>query len=180
MTESNIIFDFDLTIGRLVTDWVEWRKGVLALVNKFDPSFSYEIQQITHATQNDLILKYGPVFKKELDDLNEELERSSIDSFVPNEKVVAFIQSTDKNLHLWSSNSRATVSKYLEPLGIEKKFEIIVTHEDVNLLKPDPEGFSLIYNPQNAIDEYVLVGDNESDARAALNSGIRFVHIDSL
>ncbi|MEA2701351.1 MAG: hypothetical protein QOE22_60 [Candidatus Parcubacteria bacterium] len=179
MTENNVIFDFDLTIGRLVTDWAEWRKAVWELVKTFDSSSTYGLEQITHASQNDLILKYGPVFKKDLDEVNEKLESSSIDSFVPNDKVVAFIQSTDKNLYLWPSNSHPTVSKYLKPLGIEKKFQAIVTREQVSLLKPDPEGFSLIHNSINALHDYVLVGDSQSDATAALNAGMRFVHVDS-
>ncbi len=179
MKEGHVIFDFDLTICSLVTDWVEWRKGVWKLVKEFDPSSNYEVEQIRHATQNDLIHKYGLVFKAQLDKANEELELKYIEGFLPNEKVVDFIRTTDKNLYVWSSNSRATVVKHLQALGIEDKFQKIVAREHVHLLKPSPEGFSLIYSPHNMLKEYVLVGDSASDANAALNAGIRFLQVDS-
>ena len=50
--------------------------------------------------------------------------------------------------------------------------------EDVNLLKPYPDGFYLIFNPKNQQrKDYLMVGDSDKDKFAAKAAGIDFLCI---
>lgn len=173
--EKILIFDFDRTIGTLITDWDKWRKGVLKIINEFDPNPDISVENVKHGDQNHYIEKYGKEFRLRLNEFNQEYEAEEVVDFVLNEELIDFIKGTDVNLCIWSSNSHKTVEKYLDELNILEKFEIIISRDEVFYLKPDTEGFSLIKKEDIPLDTYILIGDSLSDKHAAENVGITFV-----
>lgn len=73
---------------------------------------------------------------------------------------------TGKGRGAWEITAR------LIPLGA---FDVVVTDEDVEQAKPDPEGLVKAVDQLGLLAEEVLyVGDSEGDARAARAAGLRF------
>ena len=173
-----IIFDFDRTIGTLVVDWTTWRKSIKDLVLEFEPDSDIKLEDIKHANQNELIQKYGSEFRERLNRINEQSELTLVTNFVVNKAVLDYIKNTDSQLYCWSSNSRKTLNKYFSEMGVIDRFKKIISREDTNLLKPDNEGFKLIYDHEVPLEQYLFVGDSEADKVAAEKSEISFMHID--
>ena len=174
-----IIFDFDRTIGTLIVDWHDWRKEIFNLITKeFNQNANLLPEQIKHAGQNDLIKKYGAEFREKLNKINEIAETNLVTDFVANKPILDFIQNTERILYCWSSNSRATLDRYMHKLGIKNKFKKIISREDVFLLKPDTEGFKYIYTPGARKKDYVFIGDSDVDKDTAEACGIEFLHVD--
>ncbi|MFB3818011.1 MAG: HAD family hydrolase [Candidatus Methylomirabilales bacterium] len=73
---------------------------------------------------------------------------------------------TGKGRGAWEITAR------LIPLG---PFEVVVTDEDVEQAKPDPEGLVKALDQLGLLaEEVVYIGDSEGDARAARAAGLRF------
>jgi HAD superfamily hydrolase (TIGR01549 family) len=83
-------------------------------------------------------------------------------------------------LYIWTSNDEKTVAPILNELNINKLFKKIITRNNVNYIKPNPEGFYLINKENNSKANYLLVGDSDADKGAAIESGIDFFNIKEL
>lgn len=174
-----IIFDFDGTIGTLLTDWNEWRRQFETLVLKFDKNTEVETVNIMYDAQNAFVKKYGAEFRDKLNQVCENIEDDFTTGFVVNEDVLSFINQTDKELYCWSSNSRKTLEKYFLELGILDKFKKVISRDETFLLKPENEGFDYIYDSKIPKEKYLFIGNSETDKGAAEKSGIEFLNIDS-
>jgi phosphoglycolate phosphatase len=75
------------------------------------------------------------------------------------------------------STSRSANVKYLlKKFGLESFFELVVTTRDVQNPKPHPESIEKILQHFSLEKEEVLfVGDSETDRRAALAAGVKFI-----
>lgn len=88
------------------------------------------------------------------------------------------MKDLDKKLYIWSSNHSSTLKKYLSELGILNKFELIVSREMVDFIKPDSSGFNKYFsNLSEDKDLFLMVGDSIFDKEAASNSGINYLDI---
>ncbi len=174
------IFDFDKSICTLDTDWEIWRTMCLSVIKKYDPSTDDDFV-VKHSIQNDLFKKYGKEFKKDFDEQNKLFEVNQIKVCIPNTKILNLIESLeDKDLYIWSSNSRETVVKYLEELGILNKFKKIITREDVSFIKPEPEGFEYIKEGVPDKSKVIFIGDDTVDEKAASASGIDYFNVEAI
>ena len=66
----------------------------------------------------------------------------------------------------------------LKKTGIIEMFDMIVTNQDVNLPKPDPEGYNLIINTYGLKKEEVfIVEDSPKGKAAAYASGANVIEV---
>ena len=92
------------------------------------------------------------------------------------EKVLKELRERSIPMAVATSMSRESLHSSLQVLGIEKYFEVVVTAEDVNRGKPDPEMLlraaeKLGEKPQNCL----VVGDSVFDVLAAERAGMPVV-----
>ncbi len=102
---------------------------------------------------------------------------------------------------LWTNNARALAVPALERLGLAALLDLVVTRDDMRALKPDPDGWRVIFEhftarlgvgsssiltarlarrarpPRTAISPHtaVVVGDSWVDGLAAAAAGVPFV-----
>ena len=69
-----------------------------------------------------------------------------------------------------TNTSREAATRELSMHGIEAFFEVVITREDMKMLKPDPEGLLLALRKLNA-EDFLFVGDLAHDSRAAKRAG---------
>lgn len=158
-----IVFDFDHTIGHFnsgierVVDVLHIREEALAILNGI-------LNLIDKDKKEKLLTAIG------------DTER--IDEFEPNDDVVSFIKGLDNGytLAISSSNSKKVIQGVLDRLGLLDKFALIVSGEDVEHLKPAPDGIIKILDELGIDKEYaIFLGDSELDKKACDSAGIKFV-----
>lgn len=111
----------------------------------------------------------------------DNYELNNYSGYTPNPELIEFIMSnTNKSysFSLWTNNSPKIVQKFLLNEKLNDRFTKIVDHNSVSQLKPESEGFSLIYIPNTPLSDYLLIGDSINDESAAKNAGIDFFKID--
>ncbi len=80
----------------------------------------------------------------------------------------------DFNLALVSNIGRGCVKKMLDRLDLNDRFGMLITRNDVNLLKPSPEGiFKALSWAGVDKNEAIHIGDSLSDLFAARNAGVK-------
>ena len=179
--KTHLIFDFDETIFKLL---LPWDKGLIyaeeQLIN-LDKSIyeRYFLGKIDlNKAQNEYISKFG---KKAWDLIyknNLRFETEYYQGVEVNQELVDFIKKSKYKMFIWSANTKKIIEKVLKEYKLLDKFKKIVARDDVNLLKPNPEGFSKIYDPKVAKEKYVFIGDSLNDKLAAQKAGIDLYLID--
>jgi phosphoglycolate phosphatase len=81
---------------------------------------------------------------------------------------------------LWTNNARAVTLAALERCGVRDAFDLVVTRDEMQALKPDPDGwrviathFGLDGEPDAGLG--FMVGDSWVDGVAAAAAGVSFV-----
>lgn len=170
------VLDFDRTITKIEIDWSEWHQGVAKIYAEFDPNHGYQKGKNPHTYHNNLVNKHGKELLEKIKKFNQEYETEHTTGFTPNDELVEFIKNNPQlTFYVYSSNSRPTVINGLTKLGILDKFTQIVSKNEVSLVKPNPEGFSLFTDFDTKRDLFVMVGDSSADQQAAENAGVEFV-----
>lgn len=181
--KTNLIFDFDETIVRLILPWEKSTDRIKEELIKLDPKplEDYKKQKIGFSElQNTYVLKFGDEALKLFikDDL--DFEREDLIKYLLNDNLIDLIKKLENyKMAIWSSNTRPTIAKILDELGILNKFTKIVSREDVRLLKPYTEGFEKIYDGDPKIN-YLIIGDGRSEQEPAREIGIDFFLENSL
>jgi HAD superfamily hydrolase (TIGR01549 family) len=104
-----------------------------------------------------------------------------VQGFVPLSKTVELIQRMhDVSIWVWSLNSKETIDKSLQQLGIEEKFTEFITRENAQYLKPDPTGFFITAGTNAKKDEFLMIGNSDSDRGAALAAGIQYIDVSEI
>jgi phosphoglycolate phosphatase len=75
---------------------------------------------------------------------------------------------------LWTNNAREITVPVLEQFGLLSHFDLVVTRDDMNALKPDPDGWRVITKRFGECPA-VVVGDSWVDGVAAAAAGVPFV-----
>lgn len=75
---------------------------------------------------------------------------------------------------LVSNIGRLGLAGVLPKFGLDQCFPITITRNDVQVLKPDPEGLLHVINSVGAAkDEVIHIGDSLADLHAARNAGVK-------
>lgn len=181
--KTHLIFDFDETLLELVLPWEDAIKGIknelIALDKEMYKSYYEKGVSSLSLLQNQYVSRFG---KKALNIIikNEiEFETRNLKGVIPNKKLLEFIKNLPSHkLFIWSSNARPTIEKLLKSYGIFDKFEKIISREDVELLKPEIDGFKLLYDAKIPKKKYLFIGNSDFDKLAAEKVGIDFYLID--
>ena len=169
--KTDIVFDFDQTIAKILIDWDEWEVLMGELMKKFDPGW-VSLGDGIHHRLNEYIKKYGSDFCQEVVKITSEFELKNNKGFILNTELVDLVRQVDKRMYLFTSNTRELVIPYLKKEGLFDLFGKIIARNDVLYAKPDPEGLGLIYNSRIQKRNYVFIGDSKNDLAAALAFGI--------
>ena len=155
-----IIFDFDNTIVKLDVDW-------MALMDelKIDKPLNRYIDELDRKKRDDV---YKTIEKREME---------NIDKFEPIDDLISFIRGLNGyKMAIFSLNSRRAIETCLERLDLSKKFDIIVSGEDVKKLKPDPDGILKILDATGVAKENsIFLGDSYVDLKAGKSAGVTSV-----
>lgn len=180
--KTHIIFDFDGTLAYVDIPWNEWGEGVRDELRELDEALWLSRPHFAGgaAFQNELVKRHG---RKALDILLRHtplFETQYAGRVTRNDQLLREINEFRDMYHLyvWSSNSRQLVDTVLEMNGMQDWFDKVVTRNDVRYLKPNPEGFIHIQDPEVPEERYLLVGDSSHDRNAAEAAGIDFYHTD--
>jgi HAD superfamily hydrolase (TIGR01548 family) len=79
-------------------------------------------------------------------------------------------------LALFTGRTRRELRHTLEQFGVKKLFRRVITMDDVEHLKPDPEGLLRLLNGVDA-SEALYLGDNLDDALASKRAGVPFLGV---
>jgi len=173
--KSNLVFDFDKTIAQMEIDWSGWHLGIADIYTKFDTNHGYKRGKNPHESYNELAATHGKKLINAVQKFVSDYEKKYTTGFTPNPKLVAFIKANSSNrMYIYSSNSRYIVELGLQTLGITTSFDQIIFRDDVDKVKPDPEGFYLINNFNQQKESFLMIGDSSGDQIAAQQAGIDF------
>ncbi len=173
-----IIFDLDGTISKLHINWSGWHRGVSKIIHKYEseailPNF------ITHSMTNEYMVKYGEPIREEIKEYTEKVELSTYSGMSPNLKAIKFISELSQNqkVILLTSNCRKIVDHVLQELKLDNTFDLVITRDDVDFLKPDKFPFTLINKSDIPKTQYIMIGDTSSDSDFAKNVGIDYLDV---
>ncbi len=179
--KTHIIFDFDATLLLLKLPWEQWGDTMRAEMRSLDPELwqLWERDRDLPGVQNRYVAAFGDKAEQRIIEHNEAFENrlSGVDLHDELNDIVRRL-ARQCRLFIWSSNVRSVIDKVLNEQELHTLFEKVITRNDVRMIKPDPEGFSLIRDPAVPNSKYLLVGDSSNDSGAAKSIGIDFYHID--
>ena len=177
--KTHLVFDFDETIATLVLPWSKLKEKLDVEFRKISPEVEKRCKTWDWSEYNTTIKKYGPDVRSAINNLYQEFETKYFKELKPNLGLIEFIRNNHSKyvFYIWTNNRRSTMEKALKVLKLDKYFEKLLTASDVILYKPDPIGFTQIYDPSIKKDKYLMVGDSEGDKTAAKNAGIDFYQV---
>ena len=176
--KKHIIFDFDGTICKLLINWQSWYQEMEALSEYYKTEVTVAevgFQKI----QNAYIEKGGEEARNKILEINYRNEKQHYTGYELLPVALPLLELVKKcaTVYVWTSNDHRTIDPILVELGMDNFFTKVVARNDVTFIKPDPEGFSLIYDEKNPKTEYLIIGDSDADEGAAQNAGIDFLNI---
>ena len=78
-----------------------------------------------------------------------------------------------------TSRTRESAQRYMDMFGIDGYFEAMVTCEDTDIHKPNPEPILLCLEKMGITgEEALMVGDSPFDIKCANNAGVKSVLVD--
>jgi FMN phosphatase YigB (HAD superfamily) len=127
-----------------------------------------------------VIQKHGEGARRKMLAFSAQYEQKYYLGFIPNQPLVDFVKQNASyyGFSIWSSNNRKTIERVLQELALSRLFPKIAAKEDVILLKPELDGFNLIFDSvAQRKEDYLMVGDNFLDEGAAKNAGIDYFQV---
>ncbi|MBI4009489.1 HAD-IA family hydrolase [Candidatus Roizmanbacteria bacterium] len=180
--KTYLIFDFDETLFKLILPWDHCLDYIQEELKKLDKNIlrDFEEKRLNLSeTQNAYISKYGQRVKKLIYSNNTQFETKQLKGVLLNKELLEFILTNKEyKLFIWSSNTSVVINKILDQYKIFNKFQKIVTRLDVDLIKPEIEGFELINKPSISTNNYLFIGDSDSDEKAAKRLDMDFFFVD--
>lgn len=179
--KKHIIFDFDETICELLINWDNWCREIEEVASYY----GIEVKQSEfgfQSAQNACIEKGGKGVRDKILEISYQTETNYYSGYelLPVALPLISLAKEYAELYVWTSNDRRTVMPILKELKIGKSFSKVVARNDVNFIKPNPEGFSLIDDKDNPKSEYLLIGNSKADEGAGRHAGIDFINIAEL
>ena len=175
---KTILFDIDGTL--LNTDTLIM-KAYLHLFDTFRNDYHVSQKELTSFLGPTLKEVFPKYFKEDFEVLLHEYHQYSkehIRQFVHLydgvEEMLKSFKKENYTLGIITNRFRYSFEEVLSPFQIATYFDVMVTLDDIQNAKPDPEGILLAMKKLNATKEDTLyVGDNESDYKASKNARIK-------
>ncbi len=170
---SHFIFDYD---GTLVDSLSIYLTGFEKVFKEFGVNTSqYEIAEKCFGTidgAKNLGIADTKTFYKKVDDLIEpQIKHPPL--FKNVEETLKKLKDNNKKLSIVSSSSKKSIEEDLKLKNIFNLFDLIISGDDVEELKPNPQGiFKVIQYYNLPTDNFLMVGDSRKDLVAAKNANI--------
>jgi len=115
----------------------------------------------------------------------EEAENIFLEKYIDNVKFtpgakefLIYIKEKKYKLGLYTSNSKKLASAILDKLGIRTMFDCIITGNDINNLKPEPDGYLKILECLNVKPyEVIAIEDSIYGVISAKRAGINVIAV---
>ncbi|HOM96275.1 MAG TPA: HAD family hydrolase [Methanofastidiosum sp.] len=172
------LFDMDGTLVKFKLDFEHLKKVARGILE--DNGIYIEIKGSLIETMKEL----RPIFKDELDyiEFTKSMEKIIVDhELEASEKAEAFPQSIEllkilkskgKSVGIITRNSKAASMKTLELSGLLDYMDVIITREDVQKVKPDPEHVEVAINYlRKKAEDTVVIGDHTYDILSGKRAG---------
>lgn len=180
--KTHLVFDFDETLLKLILPWEKAVEGIKDKLISLDKKAyeDYEKEKISLSPlENRYVLDFGEEILNLIIKNRLEFERNYLKGVIPNKSFINIVKNLSSyEMFIWSSNTRPTIEKFLKEYGILYKFKKIVSREDVKLLKPEIDGFELLYDVKIPKENYLFIGDSKFDRIAAKKASIDFYFVD--
>ena len=116
---------------------------------------------------------------KRYDYIFDALEKNELQYKKGAKELINYLEENNYKFALVSSSGHKLIDKYIKHLDLFKKFNIIITGDDVKKGKPNPDGFLLAINKLNSkVDNSLVIEDSKNGILAAKNGNIRSVFIE--
>jgi 2-haloalkanoic acid dehalogenase type II len=183
------IFDLDGTLVTFKLDIRQWRKVIIDVMSKrgFDTSgldLSTPTQQVLDRAKaqvpSDATERYDSLRREAFSILDSlELEGAKSASVFPGaEDVLRRLKSRGFHLGLLTNSGRAAASLSLARWGLQGLFELVLTRDDIDAMKPRPEGLSKAARMLGVRpDQVYYVGDSVYDVMAAKAAGMNSIAV---
>ena len=168
-----LIFDFDETLFTLQLPWGRYHAELRKKLRELDPTYRQEDD--TTELENNITQKLGQKAAEVRWNYSKQFEKDNFRGMTELTDLTDFIRQhhSEYVFFLWTSNMRETVQPILQKSGLLPYFKQLVTKGDVSLMKPNPEGFKLLFDSKKQKkDEFLLIGDSKHDKKAAEAIGI--------
>ncbi|MCS7116320.1 MAG: HAD family hydrolase [Nitrososphaerota archaeon] len=176
-----VLFDLDGTLTKFLLDYKKVRFKAIEILSEYDlkgvqldPNISV---YLTLKKVKDIIdpSTFASI-KKRIYQIYEEVEIEAAERVTRDTSVEILIKTLrEMNLKigLVTNNGRIGTMKSLEKLGLRDAFDVIVTRDDSDELKPDKGGMVKALRSLNVEpNEALFVGDSVADIIAAKSAGL--------
>lgn len=171
-TYTNIIFDFDETIARLIIDWAHFHTYMKQLAEEYWVEKQRE-EMNTDGFTRFFIEKYWDDWKSKIEGVFEKTESEHYAWLEVNQLLVKFIKDNSHKYtyHILSNNMYSTLTRALKELDLQDYFVNIYWRDSVPKPKPYPDGLDEIIKKQSwSKEDFVMVWDNPNSDIAAANT----------
>ena len=184
---DTILLDID---GTLIDSEIYTIKSKIIEGKKYGFDIKEEIVINTLGMSRDISEKYfksiyGDNFPyeelrvKRYDYIYEALEKNELQYKKGAIELIDYLEKNNYKFALVSSSGHKLINKYIKHLDLFKKFNVIITGDDVENGKPNPDGFLLAVNKLNSnVENSLVIEDSKNGILAAKNGNIKSVFIE--
>lgn len=176
--KKHLIFDFDETLFTLLLPWEIYLEELHNKIMDFDPNLrGFSHGKVLNAVENEAVRRWGEPMVKLRREYSEYFEKKFYKGVVEHKNITDFLKKKWKkyDCYIWTSNMRSTIEPILVEHDMLKFFKKLVTRSEVELTKPEPEGFYMIFDEKHhKKEDFLMIGDSLNDEGAAKNAGIDF------
>lgn len=179
-----LIFDFDDTIVHTGIDYMGLKKQIVKHLKS--NGYSSLLDSVTPPS----IAKYLEVIKEKegvqsrlYQELMEEVELfevQGVENATMDPSYNKLFHDLGKNfkLALLTNNSKKSVVKLMNRFNLSHYFDLIITRDDIPIMKPNPAGLQKILNHFDmSPKEAIFIGDSYIDMLASQAADIQFIGI---
>ncbi|MHA1199073.1 MAG: HAD family hydrolase [Candidatus Heimdallarchaeaceae archaeon] len=187
MDNSNLlmIFDMDGTLIQSDIDYMGIRDRLREILQEIVTDDEYQRIRRTIYTILELVFlikerdSSGQIYEKAWN-LVEEYELKGYENAFVEEDVIKTLEELKNKGHIlviYTNNSRKITDYALKEYNFNHLFEFVMTRDDVENSKPNPEGiYKLIKKFQKDKSSTVFIGDSWVDAETAKNADVKFIY----
>lgn len=181
--KTHLLFDLDETICWLILPWEHWEDKIKSKLITLDQTIyqKYTTGKISLSELQNQYVSLFPKLKKVFIHNNEQFETTHLQKILPNSQLLKFLKTHSNSqkytFYLWTSNTHTTAKQVLQKYALTNTFKKIITRNNVRMLKPNTEGFTLIKEKNIPLANYLFIGDSQSDKQAAHAADIDFFKI---
>lgn len=184
MNIKAVVFDLDGTIVQYCIDIEAERKELANVVReeglKLDPT-KLPIYLMLKRAERSLDRERFIKFKEKVYEVVRKYELKAaekaelVDGVM---ELISWLRGNGVKLAILTNNSSESLKVLDARLGIRKYFDVVTTRDDVDRLKPEPEGLILTLSKLGTKDA-IMVGDSPADVLVSRRAGVLCVGVAS-